>query len=79
MFVYKLTYSTRKSASFFATNVTLPQFSQCCQDHIKHGVEGEALLNRKYKIWIDFNSNKKQCPAEKHNKSVYSSKDPFQS
>lgn len=30
MFVYKPTHSTLKSASFFATNVTLPQFSQCC-------------------------------------------------
>lgn len=78
MFVYKLTYSTRKNASFFATNVTLPQFSQCCQGHIKYCVEDEALLNRKYKIWIDFNFNKKQCPTEKHNKSFYSSKDSYQ-
>ena len=67
-----------KSASLFATNVTKPQFSHCCQDRIKHCVDGEALLNRKYKIWIDFNFNKKQCPAEKHNKSFYSSKHSYQ-
>ena len=64
--------------SFFTTNVTLPQFSQCCQDHIKHCVNGETLLNRKYEIWIDFNFNKKQCPAAKHNKRFCSSKHSYQ-
>lgn len=42
--------SQPETASFFATNLALPQFSQCGQDHIKHCVEGEAVLNRKYKI-----------------------------